>query len=107
MKILRKLQEFIAMINPLWLWGFLVWSFFIPLRIILWPRIWLNKRRRRLGLAPAEWIWSDRFLVKRGHVVMTFGYFFWERTDRICWWCLLLWHVFVAFVAYMGAQYVL
>lgn len=69
------------------------WIIFLIPRIILWPVLWFDIRMRRTGKRPDEWHPIDQWLVSHGHVVRTWGYFFWERPKGICWWCLFLWTV--------------
>ncbi len=67
-------------------------------RIVVWPILWYDIRRRRLGKKQDEWHPLDLWLVSHGHVVKTFGYFFWERPKFICWWCLGGWVLFLTLI---------
>lgn len=76
-----------------------LWLVNAPLRILFWPILWWNMRRRRLrilrkgahAIKEDEWSILDRYLVSVGHVVKTFGYFPWEEKARICWPCVVSW----------------
>lgn len=51
----------------------LQWLAYIPVRAVLWPAIWWDRRQRRFGKKPDEWYWADAFLCSKGHLVTTTG----------------------------------
>lgn len=84
-------------------WKFrLQWIMFIPLRIMFWPILWYDIRQRRLGKKPDEWHKFDKFLISKDHVVVTYGYWFWEKKAKICWECVILWALF--FGGFIGGR---
>jgi hypothetical protein len=49
-----------------WEWQHLFW---LPIALCLWPIVAHNYRQRRLGLAPDEWHWADRWLFDHSFVI--------------------------------------
>lgn len=88
------------MSKVLWLY----WILFLIPRIVVWPILWYDMRQRRLGRKADEWHKIDAWLVDKGHVVRTYGYFFWEKKAKICTWCIALWVLFFALIT--GGYYV-